>query len=92
MWRRVRLPWLGLFGLSLLLIAGVDLFRVLASAKVERGTQSWRIDVPYSPFGSVAVTVVDTTGVCLYLVDGSHGMSGIAAIPKSTLPQGVGCQ
>jgi len=32
--------------------------------------------------------VIDTAGVCLYIYEGQ----GIAAVPKTQLPPGVGCQ
>ncbi len=54
--------------------------------KAERGTQQWMI--PATSFTDDTVTVKDTTGVCLYVT--SHG--GIAAVPKTQLPQGSGCQ
>lgn len=41
------------------------------------------------------IDVMDLEGVCLYLttpVNGSGASYGIAAVAKSQLPQGVGCQ
>ena len=37
------------------------------------------------------VKVISTDGVCLYVVKWGYG-AGIAAVPKSHLPPGVGCQ
>lgn len=37
------------------------------------------------------VWIIETEGVCLYVIrDG--GIAGIAAVPKTQLPPGVGCQ
>lgn len=41
---------------------------------------------------SARIDVVDTAGVCLYVIrSGSHQPS-IMAVPKSQLPKGAGCQ
>jgi hypothetical protein len=41
-----------------------------------------------------SVAVIDTEGVCLYIVRtfSSDGGAGIAAVPKTQLPKGTGCQ
>jgi Na+/H+ antiporter NhaC len=56
--------------------------------KAERGTQQWQININ----GWNTITVVDTSGVCLYYVTGGDGNRAIAAVPKTQLPQGTGCQ
>ena len=43
--------------------------------------RSWQI-------GNVGVWVVETKGVCLY----SSRAGGLAAVPKTALPPGVGCE
>ena len=37
------------------------------------------------------VTVIDTSGVCLYVYS-DYNRGGIAAVPKTQLPKGAGCQ
>lgn len=60
------------------------LSRTVVAQKAERNTQFWFID---------NVKVIDTSGVCLYVVLGSYdGAPAIAAVPKTQLPQGTGCQ
>lgn len=46
-------------------------------------TRSWRLNTQ--------VSVIDTTGVCLYVAVVGYGI-GIAAVPKTQLPTGSGCQ
>lgn len=64
----------------------------LWAQKAEKGTQQWLIglDKPYE--GIAVVHVIDTNGVCLYVTAGSSGGSAIAAVPKTQLPAGAGCQ
>lgn len=50
-------------------------------------TRSWRA------VGNILV--VDMAGVCLYRVEetfGTNGFAAIAAVPKTALPPGTGCQ
>ncbi len=54
-------------------------------------TKQWDIGDPLadvSHFYPSQVTVIDTTGVCLYVYRGY----GIAAVPKTQLRSGQGCQ
>lgn len=53
--------------------------------KPERETQQWTIRSTRGNWGDVRV--IDTAGVCLY-----YTYEGIAAVPKSQLPVGTGCQ
>lgn len=42
----------------------------------------------------VHIQIIDTTGVCLYVYQASDSAiyGSVAAIPKTQLPKGVGCQ
>lgn len=51
-----------------------------------RATRQWVMEYDGGGFHSY-IGVVDTTGVCLYVT-----FHGIAAVPKTQLPQGAGCQ
>lgn len=64
----------------------------VSAEMAEKGTQQWDIRLPSKP-GSL--TVVDTNGVCLYLYRGSWSAdagAAVAAVPKTQLPAGTGCQ
>lgn len=68
-----------------LLFAGIAMLgQILGAQKAERGTLSW--ELPNS-----SVTVIDTSGVCLYVFH-SYQVGGIAAVSKAALPMGAGCQ
>lgn len=60
----------------------------LSAQKAERGTKTWEMS---SGFDRVPMTVIDTSGVCLYVIVTNQGPA-IAAVPKTQLPQGAGCQ
>jgi hypothetical protein len=51
-------------------------------------TRTWKIILPP---GFYDVQVVETAGVCLYIGRTGEG-SSIAAVPKTQLPPGKGCQ
>jgi len=62
-------------------------------------TRTWRaFELPSGHAGYEAdVDVIDTEGVCLYTIRGRWGSAGltpvaIAAVPKTQLPPGTGCQ
>lgn len=38
------------------------------------------------------IDIVDTAGVCLYVIDKFADEAAIAAVPKTALPPGTGCQ
>lgn len=60
-----------------------------AVAEAPPGTQQTRQwDITGGGLASMTVTVIDTTGVCVYLYRGY----GIAAMPKTQLRPGQGCQ
>lgn len=70
-----------------LLAVGFSIGSVLAQ-KAERGAQSWFLGGTDNN-----VKIIDTSGVCLYVVLGNYdGAPAIAAVPKTQLPQGAGCQ
>jgi hypothetical protein len=74
------------------LLIAVGIFSHVFAQKAERGTTQWNVQIS-DWGGSNAVHIVDTTGVCLYIVSwGNDGSPAIAAIPKVQLPQGAGCQ
>jgi hypothetical protein len=53
--------------------------------------RSWRMA---TGVGVPDVDIIETAGVCLYLVrsGGHYGGNAIAAVAKTQLPRGVGCQ
>jgi hypothetical protein len=55
--------------------------------------RSWRMKSGPS-FLDLDVDIIETAGVCLYLVKsgGVYGGYTIAAVAKTQLPRGVGCQ
>lgn len=62
----------------------------VSGQKAERGTQQWDIATDSGP-----VRVIDTAGVCLYVLQRQYGegsYAAIAAVPKTQLPNGAGCQ
>lgn len=81
-----------------LVLAGAAVADALQE-KPARATRSWRAyELPRGKAGAGAdVDVVDTEGVCLYVVRGEQGEYGvtpvaIAAVSKTQLPAGAGCQ
>lgn len=78
-------PWkVGLFALAVGVVSAA-----ITDAKQERDsaypqTRMWNI-------ADTSVYVVDTAGVCLYIWN-SYEKGGIAAVPKTQLPKGAGCQ
>ena len=66
-----------------------------AQEKPVRETRTWQVvtlpSMGWGTAGEVRVDVIDTEGVCLY-VSRYGGKSGIAAVPKTQLPKGAGCQ
>jgi hypothetical protein len=58
--------------------------------KAERATQQWTLP-NVTGWYNAEVHVYDTAGVCLYVLVGD-ARGGIAAVPKTQLPQGTGCQ
>jgi hypothetical protein len=89
-------------------MVGVTLTRLVAQEKDPSypQTRQWQIGSLYSngTYATGAVVVFDTAGVCLYVVtsriDGVSPFKGgsegqihtIAAVPKTQLPKGAGCQ
>ncbi len=70
----------------------------MAQEKPPRATRSWQaftideggLQPRYTP---VRLNVIDTEGVCLYVAREWYGNSvSIAAVPKTQLPPGTGCQ
>lgn len=49
----------------------------------QSGTRWWKVDD--------TVRIIDTSGVCLYVYAWGY-TGGIAAVPKTQLPPGTGCQ
>jgi hypothetical protein len=84
----------------LIIVAAVVLTAAAAldalQEKPDRPTRTWRAaDVPLVDWraAAVLVDVVDTAGVCVYVARGDgHGEVAIAAVPKTQLPAGTGCQ
>lgn len=78
---------LGCVGVVTFLAATALLDRVFAQERdpAYHQTRSWTI-------GNSNVYVIDTAGVCLYVYSGMGPRSGIAAVPKTQLPAGTGCQ
>lgn len=66
------------------------LWAVVSAQKAEKGTQQWTI--PLSSSDPYDIRVVDTTGVCLYVINTPGMAVAITAISKATLPVGAGCQ
>jgi hypothetical protein len=93
----MKVYWLGIV-IGFIVGLFVPLPPFLHAQKAEKGTQQWRIslDNAYGGItGTVQVHVIDTTGVCLYIVrDSTTSMNNvaIAAVPKTALPQAAGCQ
>ena len=86
-------------GVALLL--GCAMLGVAAARqeKPARETRTWRaFELPSGRAGFRAdVDVIDTEGVCLYVLRGESGRMGVtpvalAAVPKTQLPPGTGCQ
>lgn len=69
------------------IVVGLLLLAGIVVAQGPRG-RKWQID----SVGRSSIYVIETTGVCLYVVDRYNGGSGIAVVLKSQLPTGVGCQ
>jgi hypothetical protein len=61
--------------------------------KPVRETRMWKIA---DNVNGARVAVIDTEGVCLYVVTGEVYAQGtvpaVAAVPKTQLPKGTGCQ
>lgn len=72
--------------------AGLTHIATVIAQKAERGTMQW--NVPINDWGgNNALHIVDTSGVCIYIVSwGNDGSPAIAAVPKGQLPVGAGCQ
>lgn len=75
-------------GLGLWLIGQVH---AQPAERVDRGTQQWAI-IPVAG-DRIRLRVIETSGVCLYLAN-DYTATGvaIAAVPKTQLPPGTGCQ
>lgn len=72
------------------IVVGIIVWAIIAHGqqqRAERGTLQW--DILIDRFNEVRV--LDTTGVCLYVYITGEG-GGIAAVPKTQLPAGTGCQ
>lgn len=86
---------LGMLAGAALWSAGVPARAQEKSARPTRAWQVWTIP-EVGAYDEVRVDVVDTEGVCLYIertYPGAHSKpSAITAVPKTQLPQGVGCQ
>jgi hypothetical protein len=81
---------------ALVIYAAVGLDRLRAQAVEAHPTQIWTAVDFDQKTTRRGVSVIDTPGVCLYVVrDGnsydSHAVA-IAAVPKAQLPAGKGCQ
>lgn len=90
---QILLASLVLSGLGLWLIGQVH---AQPAERAEDRTKQWTIPITKNAYGTVSVHVLDTSGVCLYVVRDSTGMnennSAIAAVQKTQLPPGTGCQ
>ena len=68
---------------------------VKAQEKPVRETRQWEVatlPIVDWKYGPVRVDVIDTEGVCLYVTRLAGKSSAIAAVPKTQLPKGAGCQ
>ena len=74
--------WVGL------LAAGV-VYTQAQEAVEGRPTKAWKLGVP--GWVHTEIIVIDIAGVCIYKYDG-YNKGGIAAVPKTQLPSGAGCQ
>jgi hypothetical protein len=75
-----------LFGVS----AGI-FGRGYAQEKSPRATRMWNV----ATVNGAAVSIIDTEGVCVYVAVPSWSREhspAIAAVPKTQLPKGTGCQ
>jgi hypothetical protein len=86
------------FGLGM--IAGAALWSAGAPARAQESpahqTRVWQVAAVKNPadWWATDVYAVDTEGVCLYVArtQSATGQPVLAAVPKTQLPQGVGCQ
>lgn len=81
---------------TLLVLAGATAVEVFQE-KPARPTRTWRaFELPPIEWrmNRVYVDVIDTEGVCLYVTrsDNAANQVALAAVPKSQLPPGTGCQ
>lgn len=88
----------------LLAVAAVAVFGVVVpfaarQEKPARETRTWRAyELPGVDWrvGGVLIDVVDTEGVCLYIARADRSSQpmpvALAAVPKTQLPSGTGCQ
>lgn len=63
---------------------------IFAQAERERpasNPRQWNVHINDAYYGFTGVQIIDLDGVCLYVRP-----HGIAAVPKSLLAPGVGCQ
>jgi hypothetical protein len=85
----------------IVIVAGVFMLAItlysisVTAQKAERGTTQWQIPLDGTTFSGPLLRVVDTTGVCLYVMQGGAEYGArvaVAAVPKTQLPAGTGCQ
>ncbi len=87
------LKWL--FGAMLVLAGFVAATWITGHAqeRPDRPTRQWRAaTIDYTWGGQAQVDIVDTEGVCLYVIARAGQGGAIAAVPKTQLPPGTGCQ
>jgi hypothetical protein len=84
--------------IGVLILAAAAKGRQLERAQPAHVTKQWAVSVlpRYDGLRWTQVDVIDTAGVCLYVARSeafSQALSpAIAAVPKSQLPAGTGCQ
>lgn len=78
-------------------LVAVAVYIVHAQERSAFQTRQWTVGViTYSSLENARVDVIETEGVCLYVavagIDPRHRVATLAAVPKTQLPKGTGCQ
>lgn len=82
---------------ALIVLSAIGFGLIAAQERPDRPTRAWRAhELPKVDWraGGVIVDIIDTEGVCLYITrtDGEAKAPALAAVPKTQLPPGAGCQ